>query len=128
MANLLNVVGTGFQTGDGDLTTGISGMGARHKGCAGTVAVDTKLPSGEVLTILGGLSKTEVTGVQLIGEAHRGRAACGDGNLLRVGTGAIVQRIDAAVRMAQLLDVVGRYMINYIEKIQNLDLECILMN
>ena len=107
MSNLLNVVGTGLQTGNGDLAAGISDMGTRHKRCAGAVAVDTELPSGEVFTILRSLGQTHIAGVQLISEAHRSRAACGDGNLLGICTGTIVQRIDAAVRMAQFLNVVG---------------------
>ena len=82
-------------------------MRPRYQRSAIAVAVNTELPAFQILTIFRGFRDTQAARVQLICEADRGGATCGNGNFLRIGTGAVVQLVDAAVSMSQLLHIVG---------------------
>ena len=67
MADLFDIVSTGLQTGDGDLTTGIGRMRTGHQRGAGAVAVNAKLPTGQILAILrslGQIKTTQIRGIE----------------------------------------------------------------
>ena len=107
MTKLLNVVSTGSQSGHRNLTTGIGGVRTGYERCAGTVTVNTELPTGQILTVFRFLGQTQIAGVQLVVEADRSSATCRDGDLLRIGAGAVILSADVAVRMSNLLNIVG---------------------
>ena len=66
MADFLYIVGACRETGDGDLTTGIGGIGTGYQRGAGAVAVNAELPSGQVLAILRSLGQTQVAQIRRI--------------------------------------------------------------
>ena len=107
MTDLLDVVGTGFQTSNGDLAAGVGSMRTGHQRGTGRVGVNAEFPAIQVLAVLCSFGQAQAAGIQLVGKADRGCTTCGNGYFLRVATGAVVQRIDAAVRMAQFLDIVS---------------------
>ena len=107
MPKLLNVVSSGCQPCDGDFAAGIGSMQSRNQGGASRIGIDSKLPAGEVLSILGCFRQADRPRFQLIYKADSRSSAAGDRHLLGIGAGACVESIDAAVRMPQLLDIVG---------------------
>ena len=107
MPKLLNIVGSGCQPCDGDFAAGIGGMRSRNQSRTSRIGIDSKLPPGEILTILGCFRQADRPRFQLIYKADsRSTAACYR-YLLGIGAGACVESIDAAVRMPQLLDIVS---------------------
>ena len=107
VTDLLDVVGTGFQTSNGDLAAGVGSMRTGHQRGTGRVGVNAEFPAIQVPAVLCSFGQAQAASIQLVGKADRGCTTCGNGYFLRVATGAVVQRIDAAVRMAQFLDIVS---------------------
>ena len=71
MADFLYVVGACREAGNGNLTTGIGGIGTGYQRGAGAVAVNAELPSGQVFAILRSLGQTQVASIQGVVEADR---------------------------------------------------------
>ena len=107
MPDLLNIVGSGCQPCDRDFAAGIGSMQSRNQGGASRIGIDSKLPPGEILTILGCFRQADRPRFQLIYKADSRSTAAGDRHLLGIGAGTGVKRVDTAVRMPQLLDIVG---------------------
>ena len=59
MPQLFDIVGSCRQVCNGYLSAGVGGMGSRYKAGTGAVAVNTKLPAGQVLSVLGGLCQAD---------------------------------------------------------------------
>ena len=66
MADFLYIVGACREAGNGNLTTGIGGIGTGYQRGAGAVAVNAELPSGQVLAILRSLGQTQVAQIRRI--------------------------------------------------------------
>ena len=107
MPDLLNIVGSRCQPCDGDFAACIGGMRSRNRGRTSRIGIDSKLPPGEVLSILGCFRQADRPRFQLIYKADSRSSAAGDRHLLGIGTGAAVESVDAAVRMPQLFDIVS---------------------
>lgn len=107
VTDLLDVVGTRFQTSNGDLAAGVGSMRTGHQRGTGRIGVNAEFPAIQVLAVLCNFGQAQAAGIQLVGKADRGCTTCGNGYFLGVGSGAVVQSIDATVRMAQFLDIVS---------------------
>ena len=97
MAQLLNVVGSRGQAGDGNLTAAVRGVGPGYQRGAGRIGVNAKPPAGEVLSVLGGFGQPDGSlgwGFQLkVGvEISTGSTAQGNGCLV-AGAGHIPEVI-----------------------------------
>ena len=107
MTNFLDIVGAGFQTSDRDLTAGISGMRSGHEIAAARIRIDAEFPTLKIFTILCSFCQTQIASIEVVCKANRCSVTCGDGDLLGIGAGAVIQCIDAAVRVSDFLHIVS---------------------
>ena len=107
VTDFLNVISAGFQICHRNFTCGICCVRAGHKRRTGRIRINTELPAFQILVILSTLGQIQSAGIQLIGETDRGSIVCGNGDLLRVCAGTVVQCIYAAVCVSNLLNIVS---------------------
>ena len=107
MTQFLDIVSSDLQTGYGNLAAGIRRMRSGNQCGAGGIGIDPKAPAGQICTAIRRLCQTEITGSDLIGEAHGCCTSQGDGHLLGIGTGADILGIDAGIAMTDFLDIIS---------------------
>lgn len=78
-----------------------------YTSCAGRIRIKPDLPAAQIFTCVRSLDQLHAACIQLVCEADGGSSAAGNGHRLRVGAGTVVQGIDCAVRMPDLLNIVG---------------------
>lgn len=105
---LFGVIGSRLQSCD-SYSSILSGgkRGSGHWAGAGRICIKTDLPAAQIFTCVRSLDQLHAACIQLVCEAHRGSSTAGNGHRLRVCAGTVVQGIDCAVRMPDLLNVVG---------------------
>lgn len=80
---------------------------ARHRLGAGSVIIQPDFPAGEVRTGVGLFDQLYISGIFPVVEANRSGLPGGNRDLLRIGAGAGVERVQTGIRIAQFLNVIS---------------------
>ena len=75
--------------------------------CAVRVIIQADFPAAQILTCVGLLHQCDAAGTAFVVKAHRSGLPGDNRDLLGIGAGTAVERIQTGIRIAQFLDIVG---------------------